>query len=208
VGHRVTLQIRGLEVVFGIRLPRALTTAFIDQALKASEGLAGLSASMRGLIAARTAVMTAVATIDTHDHSFCSLPSAPDDPKRWAAAWRQTTIPHASADPGHPHLSGIGPQTASRYKCQLRHCHTINDEQGQGRSGPPPRHYHARNAAGRDRRPHPAPKRSDVQGGSSRRRRFCCTGQSLADCDFNLGACPSNVIFEESTLYTLHVIAS
>jgi hypothetical protein len=38
--------------VFGIRLSRALTTAFIDQALKASEGIAGLSAAVRGLIAA------------------------------------------------------------------------------------------------------------------------------------------------------------
>jgi transposase len=37
VGQRVTLenQIRGLAVVFGIRLPRALTAAFVDQALKA-----------------------------------------------------------------------------------------------------------------------------------------------------------------------------
>jgi transposase len=50
-------QIRGLAVVFGVRLPRALTIAFIDQALKASEGIAGLSAA---LIAARTAVMTAL----------------------------------------------------------------------------------------------------------------------------------------------------
>src|SRR4029077_2109699 len=43
-GQRVTLenQIRGLAVVFGVRLPRALTAAFIDQALKASEGIAGL----------------------------------------------------------------------------------------------------------------------------------------------------------------------
>ena len=67
VGQRVTLenQIRGLAVVFGVRLPRALTAAFIDNALKASEGIAGLSAAMRGLIAARTAVMTAVAAIDT-----------------------------------------------------------------------------------------------------------------------------------------------
>src|SRR5271163_4539060 len=62
VGQRVTLenQIRGLAVVFGVRLPRALT----DQALKASEEIAGLSAAVRGLIAARTAVMTAVAAID------------------------------------------------------------------------------------------------------------------------------------------------
>ena len=66
VGQRVTLenQIRGLAVVFGIRLPRALTRAFVNQALKASKGIAGLSAAMRGLIAARTAVMTAVAAID------------------------------------------------------------------------------------------------------------------------------------------------
>ena len=66
VGQRVTLenQIRGLAIVFGIRLPRALTAAFIDQALKTSEGVAGLSAAMRRLIAARTAVMTAVAAID------------------------------------------------------------------------------------------------------------------------------------------------
>jgi hypothetical protein len=47
-------QIRGLAVVFGVRLPRALTAVFIDDALKASEGIAGLSAAMRGLIAART----------------------------------------------------------------------------------------------------------------------------------------------------------
>jgi hypothetical protein len=45
VGQRMALenQIRALAVVFGVRLPRALTTAFIDQALKASEGVAGLS---------------------------------------------------------------------------------------------------------------------------------------------------------------------
>ena len=66
VGQRVTLenQIRGLAVVFGVRLPRALTAAFINEALKVSEGVAGLSAAMRGQIASRTAVMTAVASID------------------------------------------------------------------------------------------------------------------------------------------------
>jgi transposase len=56
-------QIRGLAVVFGIRLPRALTAAFIDNALKASEGIAGLSAAMRGLMA-HGLPMTAVAAID------------------------------------------------------------------------------------------------------------------------------------------------
>jgi transposase len=66
VGQRVTLenQIRGLAVVFGIRLPRALTAAFVDKALKASEGIAGLSAAVRGLIAARTAVIAAITAID------------------------------------------------------------------------------------------------------------------------------------------------
>jgi transposase len=37
--HAVRSQIRGLAVVFGVRLPRALTVAFIDNALKASEGI-------------------------------------------------------------------------------------------------------------------------------------------------------------------------
>ena len=64
VGQRVTLenQIRGLAVVFGIRLRRALTAAFVNQAVKASEGVAGLPAAMRGLMGARSAVMSAVAT--------------------------------------------------------------------------------------------------------------------------------------------------
>jgi hypothetical protein len=80
VGQRVTLenQIRSLAVVFGVRLPRALTNAFIDNALKASEGIPGLSVAMRGLIAARAAVMTAVAAIAADD----GLPPADDDPRR------------------------------------------------------------------------------------------------------------------------------
>jgi len=66
VGQRVTLenQIRGLAVVFGTRLPRALTAAFIRQALRASDGIIGLSAAMRGLVAARAAVLAAIAAID------------------------------------------------------------------------------------------------------------------------------------------------
>jgi hypothetical protein len=66
VGQRVSLenQIHGLAMVFGVRLPRVLTAAFIRQALRASEGVPGLSAPMRGLIAARTAVLAAVAAID------------------------------------------------------------------------------------------------------------------------------------------------
>ena len=67
VGQRVTLenQIRGLAVVFGVRLSRALTAAFIKQALRASEGITGLSAAVRGLVAARAAVLAAITAIDT-----------------------------------------------------------------------------------------------------------------------------------------------
>ena len=66
VGQRVTLenQIRGLAGVFGVRLPRALSAAFIDQALRASDGIPGLSAAMRGLVAARAAVLAAIVAID------------------------------------------------------------------------------------------------------------------------------------------------
>lgn len=66
VGQRVTLenQIRGLAVVFGVRLPRALSPAFISEALQASKGINGLSAAMQGLVAARAAVLGAVAAID------------------------------------------------------------------------------------------------------------------------------------------------
>lgn len=67
VGQRVTLenQIRGLAVVFGVRLPRGLSPAFVDQVLHMSDGVDGLSGAMRGLIAARAAVLAAVAAIDT-----------------------------------------------------------------------------------------------------------------------------------------------
>jgi transposase len=51
-------------VVFGVRLARALSPAFIRQALQASEGIPGLSAAMRGLVAARAAVLAAVVAID------------------------------------------------------------------------------------------------------------------------------------------------
>jgi transposase len=66
VGQRVTLenQIRGLAVVFGVRLPRALSSAFIRRALQASDGVPGLSAAMRGLVAARSAILAAVVAID------------------------------------------------------------------------------------------------------------------------------------------------
>lgn len=66
VGQRVTMenQIRGLAVVFGIRLPRALSSSFIGSALKASDGIAGLSAAVTGLVTARAAVLAAITAID------------------------------------------------------------------------------------------------------------------------------------------------
>jgi transposase len=66
VGQRVTLenQIRGLAIVFGVRLPRGLSPTFIDRALAASDGIDGLSAALRGLVAARDAVIGAVTAID------------------------------------------------------------------------------------------------------------------------------------------------
>ena len=91
VGQRVMLenQIRGLAVVFGVRLPRALSPAFIDQALRASEGIAGLSAAMRGLITARTAVLSAVAAIDADMKKMARalrrMPPADDNSRRWPA---------------------------------------------------------------------------------------------------------------------------
>ena len=66
VGQRVTLenQIRGLAIVFGVRLPRGLSPAFVEQVLRMSDPIAGLSAAVRGLVAARAAVLVAIEAID------------------------------------------------------------------------------------------------------------------------------------------------
>lgn len=66
VGQRVTIdnQIRGLVVVFGVRLPRALSPAFKDAALKVTDGVPGLHAALHGLFAAREAILAAVSAID------------------------------------------------------------------------------------------------------------------------------------------------
>ena len=146
VGQRVTLenQIRGLAVVFGVRLPRALTAAFIDNALKASEGIAGLSAAaMRGLIAARTAAMTAVAAIDTDMRRMA---------RASAACSRLMTIPGVgqltalafvaaiddpslhSAIPRRRRLSGLGPQTVSVGQGRLHRRHL--EMRGQAGANP------------------------------------------------------------------------
>jgi transposase len=66
VGQRVTIdnQIRGLVVVFGVRLPRAQSPAFKGASLKVSDGVPGLHAALRGLFAAREAILSAVSVID------------------------------------------------------------------------------------------------------------------------------------------------
>jgi len=66
VGQRVTLenQIRGLAVVFGVRLPRGLSPAFAEQVISGSQGVAGLAGATAGLLAARNAVLEAIAAID------------------------------------------------------------------------------------------------------------------------------------------------
>ena len=66
VGQRVTLenQIRGLAIAFGVRLPRGLSPAFIEQVVRMSDRIDGLAGAMRGLIAARDAVLSAIAIMD------------------------------------------------------------------------------------------------------------------------------------------------
>lgn len=100
VGQRVTLenQIRGLAVVFGVRLPRGLSPAFVDQVLSMSDGIDGLAGAMRGLVAARVAVLAAVAAIDA---DIRRLTRASD------ACRRLMTIP------------GVGPITALAFAAAI-----------------------------------------------------------------------------------------
>lgn len=100
VGQRITLenQIRGLAVVFGVRLPRGLSSAFVEEVIAMSNGIAGLSSAMRGLIAARDAVLAAVAAIDA---DMKRLVRASD------ACRRLMTIP------------GVGPLTALAFTAAI-----------------------------------------------------------------------------------------
>jgi transposase len=88
VGQRVALedQIRGLAVVFGIRLPRALTADFVNQAVKASEGVAGLFAAMRGCCAHRCddCGRRDRRGYQTYDKGLRGLPPTDDNPRRRA----------------------------------------------------------------------------------------------------------------------------
>ena len=131
--------------MFGIRLPRALTAAVIDQALKASEGIAGLSAAMRGLIAARTAVMTTVAAIDADMRrmakSLGGLQPADEQSSRRgrirprSRSWPQSTIRRPSPDREmsaldlglvpRRYVSGKVDYVGSISKCQDRRVRTL-----------------------------------------------------------------------------------
>lgn len=84
VGQRVTLenQSRGLAIAFGVRLPRGLSPAFVDQVLRASEQIVGLAGAMRGLVAARDAVLSA---IDVMDHDMKRMALASDACRRLMA---------------------------------------------------------------------------------------------------------------------------
>lgn len=66
VGQRVTLenQIRGLALVFGVRLPRGLSPAFAEQVTGASSEVPALSSALRGLLVARNALLGAIAAIN------------------------------------------------------------------------------------------------------------------------------------------------
>ena len=66
VGQRVTLenQIRGLAVAFGVRLPRGLSSGFAEKAMAAGHGIPGLDGAMRGLLAARDAILNAIVAIN------------------------------------------------------------------------------------------------------------------------------------------------
>ena len=110
VGQRVTLenQIRGLAVVFGVRLPRALSSAFITQALRASEGIPGLSAAMQGLVAARSAVLAAVVAIDAD----IRRPSLPDVPR--PVQGQPADYARAAALPQHRSISSTPSNPCTR----------------------------------------------------------------------------------------------
>jgi transposase len=85
VGQRVTLenQIRGLAVAFGVRLPRGLSSGFAEKAMAAGCGIPGLDGAMRGLLAARDAILKAIVAINTDMKSL----------ERSSACRRLMTIP-------------------------------------------------------------------------------------------------------------------
>jgi transposase len=116
VGQRVMLenQIRGLAIVFGVRLPRALSAGFVKQALNASEGIIGLSAAMRGLVSARSAVLSAIMAIDRDMKQLA---------KSSEACRRLMTIPGVGASGGRERsepISAWSPVDINQAKSTIR----------------------------------------------------------------------------------------
>ena len=134
VGQRVTLenQIRGLAVVFGIRLPRALTTAFIDNALRASEGITGLSCGHAGVeccaLCCDDCGRRDRRRHQTYDKGLRGMPSADDNPGRRTVdrsrlcRCNRRSLAHPPI-PRHRRLSGLGPQAVSVWGNRLRRQH-------------------------------------------------------------------------------------
>ena len=91
-------QIRGLVVAFGVRLPRALSPACKDAALKVSDGVPGLYAAICGLFAAREAILAAV---DAIDNDVKKMPR-----KSEACQWLMT-------------VPGVGPITALAFAAAI-----------------------------------------------------------------------------------------
>jgi transposase len=52
-------------VAFGVRLPRGLSSGFAEKAMAAGRGIPGLDGAMRGLLAARDAILKAILAINT-----------------------------------------------------------------------------------------------------------------------------------------------
>src|SRR6202047_4902702 len=106
VGQRVTLenQIRGLAVAFGVRLPRGLSHGFSEKAMAAGRGIPGLDGAMRGLLAARDAILKAIVAINADMKSL---------ERSSAACRRLMTIP------------GMGRLTRTGLRCRDRRSRSL-----------------------------------------------------------------------------------
>jgi transposase len=104
VGQRVTLenQIRGLAVAFGVRLPRGLSSGFSEKAMAAGCGIPGLDGAMRGLLAARDAILKAIVAINADMKSLERSSSACRRLMTIPGVGRLTALAFAAAidDPG------------------------------------------------------------------------------------------------------------
>jgi transposase len=131
VGQRVTLenQIRGLAVVFGVRLPRALTAAFIDNALRGDRrSLCGHARIDCGANCRDECGRRDRRRHKAHDKGLCSLPPAddhsrrrPTDRARFCRRNRRS-VAHPPV-PGRRRLFGLGSQAVSVWRGGLHRWH-------------------------------------------------------------------------------------